>query len=148
STRRLSNYNSVIPTPQPLNPSPDMHPLKRKFEPVLLDRYPSSTIDSEEQERRMKFPDYVPMFAFPNDVNIVSADERPRSTWHSFTMTGGDGSHTYGVCVIIWLPLNEKDSEDLERRCEAWRKDNMSPEERELAASLGERWAKESFPHD
>ena len=83
TARRMSNYNSVIPVPQPLNPSPNMHPLKRKFEPVLLDRYPPKHM-AEEAKRRGPFPDYVPMFAFPNDVNIVSADERPRSTWHGF----------------------------------------------------------------
>lgn len=83
TARRMSNYNSVIPTPQPLNSSPNMHPLKRKFEPVLLDRYPPKHL-TEEAKRRGPFPDYVPMFAFPNDVNIVSCDERPRSTWHGF----------------------------------------------------------------
>jgi len=83
TAKRLSNYNSVIPAPQPLNPSPNMHPLKRKFEPVLLDRYPPKHL-TEESKRRGDFPDYVPMFAFPNDVNIVSSDERPRSTWHGF----------------------------------------------------------------
>ncbi|KAK8130118.1 DENN domain-containing protein [Apiospora kogelbergensis] len=40
TTKRLSNYNSVIPPPEPLNLDPDMHPLKRRFEPELLDRYP------------------------------------------------------------------------------------------------------------
>ncbi|KAF1738776.1 hypothetical protein CRV24_000704 [Beauveria bassiana] len=40
TAKRLSNYNSVIPPPEPLNTDPDMHPLKRRFEPVLLDRYP------------------------------------------------------------------------------------------------------------
>lgn len=79
----MSNYNSVIPAPQPLNSNPNMHPLKRKFEPVLLDRYPQKHM-TEEIKRRGAFPDYVPMFAFPNDVNIVSSDDRPRSTWHGF----------------------------------------------------------------
>ncbi|KAF8544056.1 AEX-3 domain-containing protein [Trichophaea hybrida] len=142
TARRMSNYNSVIPVPQPLNTSPNMHPLKRKFEPVLLDRYPPKHL-TEEAKRRGPFPDYVPMFAFPNDVNIVSADERPRSTWHGFTMTGGDNARLHGICVIIWLPLNPKAAEDLERRCEEWRRDNMTEEERELAASLGERLATE-----
>ncbi|KAI5784595.1 AEX-3 domain-containing protein [Geopyxis carbonaria] len=142
TAKRMSNYNSVIPQPQPLNTSPNMHPLKRKFEPVLLDRYPPKHL-TEEVKRRGPFPDYVPMFAFPNDVNIVSADERPRSTWHGFTMTGGDNSRLHGVCVIIWMPLNPKAAEDLERRCEDWRRDNMTEEERELAASLGERLASE-----
>ncbi|KAL7269540.1 hypothetical protein RUND412_007798, partial [Rhizina undulata] len=142
TAKRLSNYNSVIPTPQPLNSSPNMHPLKRKFEPVLLDRYPPKHL-TEEAKRRGPFPDYVPMFAFPNDVHIVSSDERPRSTWHGFTMTGGDNTRLHGICVIIWLPLNPKAAEDLERRCEEWRRDNMTDEERELATSLGERLAAE-----
>jgi len=54
-------------------------------------------------------------------------------------MTGGDNSRLYGICVIIWLPLNQSASEDLEKRCEEWRQQNMSQEERELASSLGER---------
>ncbi|WEW55526.1 hypothetical protein PRK78_000957 [Emydomyces testavorans] len=138
TSRRLSNYNSVIPTPQPLEMSPNMHPLKRRFEPVLLDRYPPKGAPDDGQ-RRGKFPDYVPMFAFPNDINIISSDQRPRSTWHGFAMTGGDGSKLYGVCVIIWIPLSHKAAEELEKRCEEWRRDNMTEEERELAASLGER---------
>lgn len=142
TSRRLSNYNSVIPPPEPLNADPDMHPLKRRFEPVLLDRYPpkSSTV---EIQRRVKFPDYVPMFAFPNDINIVSADERPRSTWHGFAMTSEDNSKIYGVTVIVWMPLNPTAAANVERRCEEWRQRHMTNEERELAASLGERLALE-----
>ncbi|KAI9829740.1 MAG: hypothetical protein M1819_005977 [Sarea resinae] len=142
TAKRLSNYNSVIPTPQPLNPSPKMHPLRRRFEPVLLDRYPPKSM-VEEVKRRGQFPDYVPMFAFPNDINIVSSDERPRSTWHGFAMTSGDNSRLYGICVITWLPLKPDAAEELERQCEEWRRDNMTDEERELASSLGERLAQE-----
>ncbi|KAI9867195.1 MAG: hypothetical protein M1813_009473 [Trichoglossum hirsutum] len=97
----------------------------------------------EESRRRGPFPDYVPMFAFPNDVNIVSADERPRSTWHGFAMTSGDNSRLYGICVIIWMPLNPKASQEVEQKCEEWRQNNMSNEERELANSLGVRLAVE-----
>ncbi|KAI5305306.1 hypothetical protein KEM55_009068, partial [Ascosphaera atra] len=145
TSRRLSNYTSVIPVPQPLDPSPSMHPLKRKFEPALLDRYPSKDTDESKDpfETRIKFPDYVPMFAFPNDINIISSDQRPRSTWHGFAMTGGDGSKIYSVCVIMWIPLNAQAAEELEKRCEEWRRDNMTDEERELASSLGERLALE-----
>lgn len=119
-----------------------MHPLKRKFEPVLLDRYPPKTM-SEETKARGNFPDFVPMFAFPNDISIISSDQRPRSTWHGFAMTSGDGSKIYSICVIIWIPLNNSASDELEKRCEEWRRDNMTDEERELAASLGERLAQE-----
>lgn len=119
-----------------------MHPLKRRFEPVLLDRYPTKNM-SEELKQRCRFPDYVPMFAFPNDINIVSSDQRPRSTWHGFAMTTDNGSRLHAICVIIWIPLNPQAAEELEKRCEEWRKDNMTDEERELAASLGERLASE-----
>ncbi|KAJ5610260.1 hypothetical protein N7510_006979 [Penicillium lagena] len=142
TSRRLSNYNSVIPVPQPLEISPSMHPLKRRFEPVLLDRYPNRSM-SEELKQRGNLPDYVPMFAFPNDINIVSSDQRPRSTWHGFAMTTDNGSKLHAICVIIWIPLNPRAAEELEKRCEEWRKDNMTDEERELAASLGERLASE-----
>jgi hypothetical protein len=119
-----------------------MHPLKRRFEPVLLDRYPpKSAVD--QLERRGRFPDYVPMFAFPNDINIVSADERPRSTWHGFAMTSDDNSKIYGITVIVWMPLNQDAAANVERRCEEWRQSHMTNEERELAASLGERLASE-----
>ena len=40
------------------------------------------------------------------------------------------------ICVIIWIPLNSQAADELEKRCEEWRKDNMTDEERELAASL------------
>jgi hypothetical protein len=142
TTRRLSNYNSVIPPPEPLNADPDMHPLKRRFEPVLLDRYPPKNAP-DETAHRGKFPDYVPMFAFPNDIQIVSSDDRPRSTWHGFTMTGQDNSKIYGISIIIWTALAADVAEEIEIKCEQWRQNHMSNEERELAASLGIRLAGE-----
>ncbi|KAK4119997.1 DENN-domain-containing protein [Parathielavia appendiculata] len=143
TAKRLSNYNSVIPPPEPLNLDPDMHPLKRRFEPVLLDRYPQRDASADELARRGKFPDYVPMFAFPNDIQIVSSDERPRTTWHGFTMTSDDNSKIYGITVIVWTALNAEVAEEVEKRCEIWRQRHMSNEERELAASLGVRLAAE-----
>ena len=138
----MSTYNSVVPDPEPLEMSPKTHPLKRKFEPVLLDRYPQKDM-VQETTRRGNFPDYIPMFAFPNDINVVSSDTRPRSTWHGFTMTTGDNSRLHAVCVIMWIPLSSKAAEELEKRCEEWRKANMTEAERELASSLGERLAGE-----
>jgi hypothetical protein len=142
TSKRMSGYNSVIPAPQPFIPEPNMHPLLRRYEPVLLDRYPPKNM-VEELKRRNPFPDYVPMFAFPNDVSVVSSDERPKSQWHGFAMTNGDGSKLYGICVTVWLPLNATAAEGLERQCEEWRREHMNPEERELASSLGERLALE-----
>lgn len=119
-----------------------MHPLKRRFEPDLLDRYPPKDA-TEDLAKRGRFPDYVPMFAFPNDIQIVSSDERPRSTWHGFTMTSDDNSKIYGVTVIVWTALTNDVAEDIERRCEQWRQRHMTEEERELAGSLGTRLAAE-----
>ena len=138
TSKRLSNYNSVIPMPQPLHTEANMHPLKKPFEPVLLDRYPPRDM-VEETKRRGTFPDYVPMFAFPNDVNVVSADERPRATWHGFAMTASDGSKLHAICITVWMPLNPTASAALEKKCDEWRRNNMTDEERELASSLGER---------
>ncbi|PTD05657.1 DENN domain-containing protein [Fusarium culmorum] len=139
ATQQLQLRN---PSPEPLNTDPDMHPLKRRFEPVLLDRYPPQEA-GDEISRRGRFPDYVPMFAFPNDIQIVSSDDRPRSTWHGFTMTSDDNSKLYGITIIIWIALNADVAEDVEKKCEEWRQSHMSEEERELAASLGVRLAGE-----
>ncbi|KAJ9642354.1 hypothetical protein H2199_004734 [Coniosporium tulheliwenetii] len=136
--RQPSLARQFIPAPQPFHPTLNMHPLKRRYEPVLLDRYPPRNM-VDGVKRRNPFPDYVPMFAFPNDVNVVSSDERPRSMWHGFAMTNADNSKLYGICLTMWLPLNQKAAEEIERQCEEWRRANMTGEERELAASLGER---------
>ena len=132
----------MIPNPEPIQASPTMHPLKRKFEPVLLDRYPQKGMP-DESRRRGNFPEYVPMFAFPNDINVVSSDTRPRSTWHGFSMTAADNSRLHAICVIVWIPMNPKAADELEKRCEEWRRANMTDAERELASSLGERLAAE-----
>lgn len=142
TSKRLSGYNSVIPAPQRFQTDSHMHPLKRRYEPVLLDQYPNKP-PREELDRRGPFPDYVPMFVFPNDVHVVSADERPRSTWHGFAMTGGDNAKLYGICLIVWIPLNQQTAEDLEEQCEEWRKKHMTDEQREMANSLGTRLAAE-----
>ncbi|KAG9245251.1 AEX-3 domain-containing protein [Calycina marina] len=140
TSKRLSNYESVVPRPEPLKLDPNMHPLKRCFEPVLLDRYPPKHA-IEEVKRRGKFPDFVPMFAFPNDINIISSDMRPKSTWHGFMMTDQDNTKVYGITVIVWIPLTQDAAADVEQRCEQWRQDHMSPEEREFAADLGHKLA-------
>jgi DENN (AEX-3) domain/uDENN domain/dDENN domain/C1 domain len=142
TSKRLSDYNSVVPNPEALYVPPDQHPLKRKFEPVLLDKYPRSDM-TEEIRKRNKFPDYLPMFAFPNDITIVSSDSRPRSTWHQFSMTAGDNTKIPGVCLIMYIPLKRQTADELEKRCEEWRRANMTEAEREMASSLAERLALE-----
>lgn len=96
---------------------------------------------SDELRRREMFPDYVPMFAFPNDIQIVSSDTRPPTTWHEFSMTAADNSKVPAVCVVVWVPMNQKIADELEKLCEEWRKANLTDAERELAVSLAERLA-------
>ena len=141
-SKRLSGYNSVIPAPQRFSTNPKVHPLKRPYEPVLLDQYPSKDM-TEDLKKRSPFPDYVPMFVFPNDVNVISADERPKSTWHGFAMTTSDGSRLYGITLILWKALDVDAAAELERQCEDWRQRNMKDEERELANSLSDRLVSE-----
>lgn len=142
TSRRMSSYNAVVPKPEVIQSSPHQHPLRRSFEPVLLDRFPPPEM-TDEMKRRDAFPDYVPMFAFPNDIHIISSDTRPPSTWHEFAMTAADNSKTPAVCVIIWIPMSQETANELEKLCEEWRKANMTDAEREMAASLAERLAME-----
>ncbi|KAL2884635.1 DENN domain-containing protein [Ceratocystis lukuohia] len=128
-----------------LDPSGRRSPLRtRGNSQPLVDQTDTPPREAtEEIARRGKFPDYVPMFAFPNDIQIVSSDDRPRSTWHGFTMTGDDNAKIYGITVIIWTAVSSEIAEQIEKRCEKWRQSHMSNEERELAASLGLRLAGE-----
>jgi hypothetical protein len=142
TTKRISSYNSVVPSPEALRSSPEQHPLRRKFEPVLLDRYPRSNM-VDEMSKRDRMPEYLPMFAFPNDISIVSSDSRPHSTWHEFSMTAGDNTKIPAVCIIVYIPLKRETADELEQRCEEWRRANMTEAEREMAASLAERLALE-----
>jgi len=87
-SKRMSNYNSAIPSPRSLQQDPQVHPLKRGYEPVLLDQYPRKEM-VEECRGRKPFPDYVPMFVFPSDVTVVAADERPKCKYHGWAMTAG-----------------------------------------------------------
>ncbi|ETI19511.1 hypothetical protein G647_09345 [Cladophialophora carrionii CBS 160.54] len=143
TSRRMSSYNSVIPSPDAFHSSPEQYPLTRKFEPALLERYPRSS-NPEKGLKRGPFPDYLPMFAFPNDIKVVSSDIKPRSTWHEFSMTAADNSRLTAVSVTVWLPVSRDIAAALDMKCDEWRKAHMSEAEREMATSLAERLAVES----
>ncbi|OLL22940.1 DENN domain-containing protein [Neolecta irregularis DAH-3] len=137
--KRISSYNAVTPAPEPLILPPGTHPLKRKFAPALLSRWPSGDQEAFYSPRE-SFPDY---FVFPDDIQIKLADSRPRSTWHSFTLTDEKGDRIHGTCVIIWIPLGVSKAEELEYRCSQWRQAHMSHEEREMAESFTSKLAAE-----
>lgn len=143
TSRRMSSYNSVIPSPETFHSLPGQHPLTRKFEPALLERYPRAAAP-EKGLKRGPFPDYVPMFVFPNDIKVISSDTRPRSTWHEFSMTAADNSRITAVSVTIYIPVSREVAVELDRTCDGWRKAHMSEAEREMASSLADRLAAES----
>ncbi|KAK9323545.1 AEX-3 domain-containing protein [Lipomyces orientalis] len=138
--RRISDYDSVIPDPEPITWSPTMHPLDRKIDPALLDIYPR---DETQRNARGGLPEYVPMFAFPDDIQIQLSDERPRSTWHQFVLTNQDGKKRYGTCLTVWIELPKAVAEAIEKLSEQWRLNNISELDREFASSLSSRLVNE-----
>jgi uDENN domain/DENN (AEX-3) domain len=83
------------------------------------------------------------MFAFPNDIQVKLSDDRPRSTWHTFTMTKATGDKVYVSSLTVWHPVPVGTAAQLERQCREWRQGNLSLEERELAESLTGKLASE-----
>ena len=138
ASKRLSDYNITIPTPQTLQVDTSINPIQRTYDPVLFDRWPPSDA-GQELRRRSLFPDNLPLFVFPSDARVICAEERPRPSMHGFVMTGGDNTRLHGMCVTMWIPLCEPAVSHLNRRCEEWRNKNVSEAERELAGSLAER---------
>ncbi|KAK9317347.1 AEX-3 domain-containing protein [Lipomyces starkeyi] len=132
--RRISNYDSVIPHPEPVDWCPDRYPLARKIDAALLDIFPR-----DEAQTRGGLPDYVPMFAFPDDIQIQVSDERPQSSWHEFVLTNQKGEKRYGTCLTVWIPVPESVAEAIEKSSEHWRLNNMSELDREFASSLSSR---------
>ncbi|KAK9461822.1 AEX-3 domain-containing protein [Lipomyces oligophaga] len=141
--RKISDYDSVIPDPEPIATSPNQHPLMRKFDPVLLDVYPRP--DSPRQDvstsstSDVKLPLYVPMFAFPDDIQLVHSDKRPPSSWHHFIMTNQVNEKMYGTCITVWVPVPSHIAVAVEVLNEKWRKANIPTTEREFATSLSMR---------
>ncbi|KAK9245955.1 AEX-3 domain-containing protein [Lipomyces tetrasporus] len=138
--RRISDYDSVIPDPEPITWSPTMHPLDRKMDPALLDIYPR---DEAQRTARGGLPEYVPMFAFPDDIQIQLSDGRPRSTWHQFVLTNQDGEKRYGTCLTVWIEVPKRVADAIEQLIEQWRLNNISELDREFASSLSSRLVKE-----
>lgn len=141
SARPISQaYSHVIADPEPLLLPAGTHPLKRKYAPRLLAKYPDTRLDAQSTS---PFPAYVPMFSFPDDIMIRPGDDRPRSSWHGFSLTQGDGRLIYGMCIILWIPLRDEIADRIETRCAEWRQKHMPAEEREMSLSFSTKLATE-----
>lgn len=58
-------------------------------------------------------------------------------------MTKANGDKVHVCSVTVWHQVPSSIATDLEKQCNEWRQGNLSLEERELAASLGEKLAGE-----
>ncbi|ORY83054.1 AEX-3 domain-domain-containing protein [Protomyces lactucae-debilis] len=133
-----SGYAHVIPDRKSTMQAEGLHPLSKKYPPKLLSRYPD-LFDCN----RLSFPDYLPMFVFPDDMNIKLSEERPNAVWHSFSLTQASGEHIHGTCIILWVQVTHAQAEQLEAACEAWQQAHLSQEDKELASSLSSRLAEQ-----
>ncbi|KAJ3219078.1 hypothetical protein HDU67_002734 [Dinochytrium kinnereticum] len=107
------------------------HPIEHKYSPEVLCRYPF-----EDYPDNCKFPQYLPMFCFPNDLTLrFEPDGPPASTYHSFVtefndilkiITEENGAKSYGVCVTIYEKLHPNLHSQLETAVEEWRNDCLA----------------------
>ncbi|KND02343.1 uncharacterized protein SPPG_02814 [Spizellomyces punctatus DAOM BR117] len=113
--RRRAPSDGVTPsTPMPL-PQAKLkkkhHPLEWRYAPEILCRYPKT--DYSEKER---FPAYLPMFCFPNNIQLHLEDNGPPpEKYHSFIITEETGAKCYGVCVTVYERLQSQHAAELEQ---------------------------------
>ncbi|EEB08339.1 diacylglycerol binding protein [Schizosaccharomyces japonicus yFS275] len=131
----LDAYEAYVAYPEPLVYPDHVHPFKRKYPPSLLFKYPKSQAKTNFAIR-CNFPNFLPMFAFPSDIEIQQSDTRPESTYHSFMLTDQDGTRLFGMCLVTWIPISNSLYKLFEAECETWRKTHVPVEERELAQSF------------
>ncbi|KAJ3226977.1 hypothetical protein HDU81_006988 [Chytriomyces hyalinus] len=95
------------------------HPLQYTYETGLLLRYPEADYSDKE-----KLPDALSMFCFPNGLQFKHSPEcPPEATCHSFVVTEENGSKLYGVCLVLYEPIQEPLASQFEEMIESWRVD-------------------------
>ncbi|KAG9307791.1 hypothetical protein G9A89_023356 [Geosiphon pyriformis] len=133
SEHRISYLNVApqVPSSKGNIYDPGEHPLKQKYSPRLLARYPQKDYSKEES-----FPAYIPMFCFPNDVTIRESEYPPPTTYHGFAMTQEDGSKRYGICLTTFEPISESLAKDIDLLHKDWCAKNMTASQIEYANHL------------
>ncbi|CAG8559961.1 2642_t:CDS:10 [Ambispora leptoticha] len=134
---RKASYLNVAPqAPSSKGNLPEAteHPLKRKYSPRLLCRYPKEDYSKEEH-----FPAYIPMFCFPNDIIIRESEYVPPATYHGFVITQEDGTKRYGVCLTTYEKLPEHLVNEINILHKEWCAKNMDSNRIEYANHLAEK---------
>ncbi|KAJ3299939.1 hypothetical protein HK104_005851 [Borealophlyctis nickersoniae] len=98
-----------------------MHPITYRYQPEVLCRYP--TVDYTDGT---KFPAYLAMFCFPNDLQLVHDETGPPpEKYHSFIITEETGAKCYGVTVTIYEGLQSNLASQVENMIQEWREQSL-----------------------
>ncbi|KAJ3330361.1 hypothetical protein HDU76_005873 [Blyttiomyces sp. JEL0837] len=117
----VSSRNSVVAEQKSMTPCTTKmkraHPIAYRYQPEILCKYPAQDYSDKD-----KFPQYLPMFCFPNELSLrYEPDGPPPTTYHSFIITEESGTRTYGVCLTIYEKLHPNLLSQLETMCDEWR---------------------------
>ena len=71
--------------------------LNIQFEPSITDQYPLVEYPDSP------FPSGVPLFCFPNSLEIYTQSKSP--SFFSFVQTSESGAHILGSCLVLYEPI-------------------------------------------
>jgi hypothetical protein len=91
--------DALTPLPAHEQPAHQWNPrrLRLLFQPSKLSQYPA------EDRKDVPFPAGIPLFCFPNGLEVLLDSKSP--TFFSFVQTSDTGSHILGCCLVIYEPI-------------------------------------------
>lgn len=122
---RVADYFVVVGTTDELKPlvsenepiipptclSSDGKKLSIQFEPSITDQYPLV------ESRGSPFPSGVPLFCYPNALEIYTESRSP--SFFSFVQTSESGAHILGCCLMLYEPITDGAREALVKAYES-----------------------------
>jgi hypothetical protein len=97
----------------------ELHPMEYHYKAETNFLYPEDT----DQD---KFPPFVPMFCFPNDIQLISSEDgAPPASFHSFVITEEMGARLYGVCVTFYEKIESVQLAELNQMHDEWKSMQM-----------------------
>lgn len=103
---RVADYFVIVGTTDELVPVPyssdNTHStgpkrLRMQFEPSIIDQYPL------RDRKDSPFPSGVPLFCFPDALEIYTESNSP--CFFSFVQTSESGAHILGCCLVLYEPI-------------------------------------------
>lgn len=111
---RVADYFVVVGTGDDLTPLPYSSDnsqstgpkrLNIQFEPSIIDQYPL------KDRRDVPFPSGIPLFCFPDALEIYTESKSP--SFSSFVQTSESGAHILGCCLVLYEPITAAAREKL-----------------------------------